>query len=52
MIRWGKVWKIVITQVILAIAYVTIYELFFRIDYVEKRTDGTIIMSNSPCPKD
>lgn len=51
MIRWGKIWKIVITQVVLAIAYVTIYELFFRINYVEQRPDGTIIMSDQiPCP--
>ncbi|WP_181280679.1 hypothetical protein [Aphanothece hegewaldii] len=51
MIRWGQIWKIVITQVLCAIACVTIYELFFRIDYVEQRPDGTVIMSNSPCPK-
>lgn len=50
MIRWGKIWKMVITQTIFAIASVTIYELFFDVNYVEQRLDGTVIMSNSPCP--
>jgi hypothetical protein len=47
-----KAYRVLVTpsvgQVIYAIAVIWVYESFFRIKYVEQKTDGTVIMSDRP----